>query len=100
MVESQRPVLRAAPGDDFPPLPQPAEGSPTLALSVAQDAAALAQAEVDLSKTVIRAGFGVFYDVLFTNIIDNIQATAPNAAAPVLANPLTVHRSIRRLPAA
>ena len=35
-------------------------------------------------KTVIRAGFGVFYDVVFTNIIDNIQATAPNAASPVI----------------
>ncbi len=32
--------------------------------------------------TVVRAGFGMFYDVLFTNIIDNIQASAPNAAAP------------------
>ncbi len=32
--------------------------------------------------TVVRAGFGTFYDVLFTNIIDNIQASAPNAAAP------------------
>jgi hypothetical protein len=35
-------------------------------------------------KTVVRAGFGVFYDVVFTNIIDNIQATAPNAASPVI----------------
>lgn len=35
-------------------------------------------------KTVIRSGFGVFYDVVFTNIIDNIQATAPNAASPVI----------------
>src|SRR6185437_5762419 len=35
-------------------------------------------------KTVIRSGFGVFYDVVFTNIIDNIQATAPNAASPVV----------------
>ena len=35
-------------------------------------------------KTVIRSGFGVFYDVIFTNIIDNIQATAPNAASPVI----------------
>ncbi|MGA2535565.1 MAG: carboxypeptidase-like regulatory domain-containing protein [Terracidiphilus sp.] len=32
-------------------------------------------------KTVFRGGFGVFYDVLFTNIIDNIQATFPNAAS-------------------
>jgi hypothetical protein len=35
-------------------------------------------------KTVIRSGFGVFYDVVFTNIIDNIQASAPNAASPVV----------------
>lgn len=30
-------------------------------------------------KTVIRAGYGVFYDGLFTNILDNTAATAPNA---------------------
>src|SRR5262249_41700307 len=35
-------------------------------------------------KTVFRAGFGVFYDVYFTNIIDNIQASAPNAASPLI----------------
>ena len=35
-------------------------------------------------KTVIRSGFGVFYDVIFTNIIDNSQAAAPNAASPVI----------------
>jgi hypothetical protein len=35
-------------------------------------------------KTVFRSGFGVFYDVVFTNIIDNIQASAPNAASPVI----------------
>ena len=35
-------------------------------------------------KTVVRAGFGVFYDVVFMNILDNIQATAPNAASPVI----------------
>lgn len=35
-------------------------------------------------STTIRAGFGTFYDVLFTNIIDNIQASAPNAASPQL----------------
>jgi hypothetical protein len=29
--------------------------------------------------TVIRAGYGVFYDGLFTNIVDNTAATAPNA---------------------
>jgi len=33
-------------------------------------------------KTVFRAGFGVFYDVVYTNISDNTQASAPNAASP------------------
>lgn len=32
-------------------------------------------------KTVISGGFGLFYDHVFTNIIDNIQGSAPNAAA-------------------
>jgi len=30
-------------------------------------------------KTVIRGGYGMFYDVLFTNIADNNAANAPNA---------------------
>jgi hypothetical protein len=39
-------------------------------------------------KTVVRGGAGIFYDVLFTNIIDNIQASAPNAASPeIISNP-------------
>ena len=33
------------------------------------------------NKTVIRGGFGVFYDGLFTNIVDNNQSGAPNAFA-------------------
>ncbi len=33
-------------------------------------------------KTVLRGGFGIFYDGLFTNIIDNTQASSPNAVAP------------------
>ena len=35
-------------------------------------------------KTVISGGFGVFYDVIFANIIDNLQASAPAAASPVI----------------
>ncbi len=35
-------------------------------------------------KTVVRSGFGVFYDVVFTNIMDGTQATAPNDALPVI----------------
>jgi len=31
------------------------------------------------NKTVIRAGFGVFYDGIFTNILDNTQAASPNS---------------------
>jgi hypothetical protein len=30
-------------------------------------------------KTVIRAGYGIFYDSLFTNILDNTGGTSPNA---------------------
>jgi len=30
-------------------------------------------------KTVIRAGYGIFYDGLFTNILDNTGAASPNA---------------------
>jgi outer membrane receptor protein involved in Fe transport len=30
-------------------------------------------------KTVIRAGYGIFYDGIFTNILDNNDSTAPNA---------------------
>lgn len=42
-------------------------------------------------KTVIRSGFGVFYDVVFTNIIDNIQASAPNAASPQITSSSTAN---------
>jgi outer membrane receptor protein involved in Fe transport len=31
-------------------------------------------------KTVVSGGFGLFYSHMFTNIIDNIQTSAPNAA--------------------
>jgi len=30
-------------------------------------------------KTVIRAGYGIFYDGIFTNILDNTASTSPNA---------------------
>jgi hypothetical protein len=30
-------------------------------------------------KTVIRAGYGIFYDGIFTNILDNTVASSPNA---------------------
>jgi hypothetical protein len=34
-------------------------------------------------KTVLRGGFGVFYDGLFTELDDSILGTAPNTASPV-----------------
>ena len=43
------------------------------------------------NKTVVRSGFGVFYDVVFTNIIDNIQASAPNAASPQITSSATAN---------
>ena len=35
-------------------------------------------------KTVVRGGFGIFYDGVFTNIFDNTQATSPNSVASAL----------------
>jgi outer membrane receptor protein involved in Fe transport len=35
-------------------------------------------------KTVIRAGYGMFYDGLFTNILDNTGGTSPNAVGGTL----------------
>lgn len=40
-------------------------------------------------KTVLRGGFGVFYDALFTNIEDNNAETAPNALGGTLTSPST-----------
>jgi hypothetical protein len=34
-------------------------------------------------KTVYHAGFGIFYDFVFTNIVDNSQASAPNTSNPL-----------------
>jgi hypothetical protein len=33
------------------------------------------------NKTVVRAGFGMFYDGMFTNIIDNTATSSPNISA-------------------
>ncbi|HKD82283.1 MAG TPA: TonB-dependent receptor [Candidatus Angelobacter sp.] len=35
-------------------------------------------------KTVLRGGFGIFYDTIFTNILDNEAAGAPNAVSGTL----------------
>ena len=37
-------------------------------------------------KTVVRGAFGIFYDSTFTNVADNLQASAPNAASPIVYN--------------
>jgi outer membrane receptor protein involved in Fe transport len=40
-------------------------------------------------KTVIRAGYGIFYDGLFTNIVDNTAAGSPNGVAQNKVGPAT-----------
>jgi hypothetical protein len=40
-------------------------------------------------KTVLRMGYGIFYDGLFTNILDNTAATPPNVAGGTLTAPST-----------
>ena len=37
-------------------------------------------------KTVVRGGFGIFYDGFFTNILDNTQASSPNSVASAITN--------------
>ncbi len=37
-------------------------------------------------KSVLRGGFGIFYDGLFTNILDNTQASSPNSVASAITN--------------
>jgi outer membrane receptor protein involved in Fe transport len=41
------------------------------------------------NKTVVRGAFGMFYDNVFTNVADNIQASAPNASAPLVNGAIT-----------
>ena len=38
---------------------------------------------------MIRGSFGIFYDNVFTNVADNIQASAPNASAPTVNGAIT-----------
>ena len=47
----------------------------------------------DRYKTVFHSGFGVFNDVVFTNIIDNIQASAPNNGAPLITSVATANNN-------
>jgi hypothetical protein len=43
-------------------------------------------------KTVYHAGYGIFYDFVFTNIVDNSQASAPNTVSPLATS--TVGRGV------
>jgi Carboxypeptidase regulatory-like domain len=38
------------------------------------------------NKTVIRAGFGMFYDQMFMNVIDNTAASSPNVSSPTVSS--------------
>ena len=52
---ARRYTLRGMPGDDFPPLPQPAEGAPTLALDVAVLAQLIQNTHFSISTDETRA---------------------------------------------
>ncbi|MBX3204563.1 MAG: DNA polymerase III subunit beta [Labilithrix sp.] len=52
---ARRYTLRGMPGDDFPPLPQPAEGSPTLALDVDVLSELIAKTHFSISTDETRA---------------------------------------------
>jgi DNA polymerase III subunit beta len=52
---ARRYTLRGMPGDDFPPLPQPAEGSPTLALDVEVLAELIGKTHFSISTDETRA---------------------------------------------
>jgi DNA polymerase III subunit beta len=52
---ARRYTLRGMPGDDFPPLPQPAEGSPTLALDVDVLGELIAKTHFSISTDETRA---------------------------------------------
>ncbi len=52
---ARRYTLRGMPGEDFPPLPQPAEGSPTLALEVDVLAELIAKTHFSISTDETRA---------------------------------------------
>src|SRR6478672_11324763 len=52
---ARRYTLRGMPGDDFPPLPQPAEGSPSLALDVEVLAELISKTHFSISTDETRA---------------------------------------------
>jgi len=52
---ARRYTLRGMPGDDFPPLPQPAEGSPTLSVDVAVLSELIARTHFSISTDETRA---------------------------------------------
>jgi len=47
-------------------------------------------------KTVIRSGYGIFYDGLFTNILDNTASGSPNGVAQNVVGPKTPAGSFGR----